>query len=101
MGDCPTSAAISEALADDPAEGFDGALGIVDPVGGAVGIPEIEFGQIAMKMLVATMLIDALHAPLENREITFDGIGMDRAVVIIDILIGTVPGWCRVPQNGT
>ena len=33
---------------------------------------EIVFSQVAMQMLFATVLIDALHAAFENREIAFD-----------------------------
>ena len=37
---------------------------------------EIELGQIAIKMLLVHMLIDADHASLEDGEKTFQGIGM-------------------------
>lgn len=37
-----------------------------------VGVPEIELSQIAMKMLLAAVLIDTLHTALEDAEAAFD-----------------------------
>ena len=46
---------------------------MLDPV----VIAEIEFRQIAVKVLLVAMLVDALHAALENREYALDGIGVN------------------------
>ena len=46
----------------------------------AVAIAEIEFAKIAVQMLLAAMLIDALHAALEDRKVAFDGVGVDGRV---------------------
>jgi len=45
-----------------------------------------------MQVLLATMLIDALHATLEDREITLDRVAVDRAVGQIDVLALAVAG---------
>jgi hypothetical protein len=37
----------------------------------AVIVAKVEFGEIAMQMFLAAMLIDAAHAALENREVAF------------------------------
>ncbi len=42
-------------------------------------------------MLFAAMLIDALHAPLEDGEESFDGVGVDGRVEPRDILTSTMP----------
>ena len=38
---------------------------------------EIELGKVAVKMLFAAVLIDALHAALEDRVEAFDGVRCD------------------------
>lgn len=45
----------------------------------AVVISEIKFGKVAVQMGFAAMLINTLHAAFENREITFNRVGMDEA----------------------
>ena len=45
-----------------------------------------------MQVLLSAMLIDALHAPLEDREIALNRVGMDRAVVTVDIFALAVTG---------
>jgi hypothetical protein len=39
---------------------------IVTAKADAVGITEIKFAQVAVQVLLAAMLVDALHAALEN-----------------------------------
>jgi hypothetical protein len=41
----------------------------------AVIVTEIVFGEISMQMFLAAMLINATHAPLEDREVALNGIG--------------------------
>jgi hypothetical protein len=43
----------------------------------AIGIAEIKLGEIAVQVTFATMLIDALHAALEDAEITFNRVRMN------------------------
>ncbi len=52
-----------------------GALDILNAYCGAIVVTEIEFRQIAVQVLLGTMLIDAAHSALENREVAFDRIG--------------------------
>jgi hypothetical protein len=56
---------VCEALANDAFEGFVRPLAIIEAVGNAVVIPDLKFGEIPMQMLLATMLINALHAHLK------------------------------------
>src|ERR1700681_1766461 len=72
-----TSGAVRQALADDSFERALGALHIVHAEPHAVAIPEIEFRQVAVQVLLGAMLIHALHATLEDRIEAFDRIGGD------------------------
>jgi hypothetical protein len=63
---------------------------IIATQGFPIVIPELIFRQIAMQMLFTTMLIDALHATLENAEIALNRVAVDRWHFIIDILTGAV-----------
>src|SRR5205823_6419365 len=49
----------------------------------AIGIAEVEFRQVAVQMLLATMLVNADHAALEDRVEAFDGIGVNSALALI------------------
>ena len=84
---------VGEALADRTLNGAGSAARTVDHKRGTVGITEIELGKVAVQMLLAAVLIDALHAALEDREATLDGVGIDIATAIfpdrvIDGLVG-------------
>lgn len=57
---------IGEALPCSSLDREAGALGIIDPELDAVGIAEIELGEIAVKVLLAAMLIDASHSAFED-----------------------------------
>jgi len=46
---------------------------ILDAKPGTVSIAEIELGQIAVQVLLAAMLVDALHAAFEDRVIALNG----------------------------
>ena len=56
---------------------------VADPVGDAVVTAELELGQVAVKVLLTAMLVDALPPALEDREIAFDGVGMGFAAAIL------------------
>ena len=60
-----------------------GALGVTYFQGGAVIVTEIKFGQIAMQMGFAAMLIDAFHATLEHAPNVFDSVGVNVATNIL------------------
>ena len=55
-----------------------GALGIVHAERDAVVVAEIKLRKIAVQVLLAAVLIDAAHAALEDREIVFNRVGVDR-----------------------
>jgi len=40
-------------------------------------VSEIELGQVAVQVLLRAMLIEALHAALEQAEIALNGVGVD------------------------
>src|SRR6267378_6987109 len=46
---------------------------IFDAKGLAVAIPEIEFGEVAVQVIMATVLINTFHPSLEDREESLDG----------------------------
>ena len=58
----------------------DNAYAFTDPV----GVAEIEFGEVAVQMGFADVLVNAVDAALQDREITFGGVGVD---VLPDILL--------------
>ena len=62
---------ISNALAFAAANSKHGALLIIVTKRNAVIVPEIKFREIAVQMLLAAMLVHALHAALEDREVAF------------------------------
>src|SRR5207248_11749774 len=59
-----------------------------------IGIAEIELRQVAVQVLLGAMLINALHAALEDRIEAFDGIGMNGALALVPdvFLIGVTNG---------
>src|SRR5579872_3903845 len=65
---------ISETLAGRALDRQRSALRVLNSKSRAVGIAEIKFVQIALQMLLPAMLVDALHAALEDREITLNGV---------------------------
>jgi hypothetical protein len=76
---------MGEALADDTGKCGDGAVGIIAAERSAIIIPELIFGQIAVQMLLATVLIDTLHAALEDAEIALHGVAVDAAILKVHI----------------
>jgi len=43
----------------------------------AVIVPEIELHKIPMQMLLFAVLISAAHSAFENREVAFNGVGVN------------------------
>jgi len=62
--------AIARALVTRP-------LLILDSIGRTVVVAELELGHIAVQVALATMLVHALHAALEDREVAFDRVRGD------------------------
>jgi hypothetical protein len=50
-------------------------------------VAEVKFLQLAVKVLLAAMLIDALHAAFENAEVAFNGVGVN---VAANVFLGAV-----------
>jgi len=65
------------------------ALGIVNPQFGAVAVPEAEFIQVALEVLLAAVLVNPDHAALEDAEGSLDGVGCH---VAAGVLLGAVVG---------
>lgn len=55
-------------------------------------IPKLELSKVAVKVLPAAVMIDALHAALEDGERALNGVGVDRAVVAVDVAAEAVKG---------
>ena len=66
---------VREALANDALQQFTCSLLVIYLKGDAVVVAEVEFGQIAVQVFTAAMLINAVHAALEDTEKAFNGIG--------------------------
>src|SRR4051812_43585719 len=79
----PVSCLIGEAPAYDAPERFDAAVATVEAVDGTEAVTEIVLRQTPVKVLLRAMQIDTAHAPLEDAEIAFDGVGVD---VVADVL---------------
>src|SRR5208282_220723 len=76
---CP----VFEALADDTLDHTRGTLYVIYAQPNAIAIAEIELRQIAVQMLLATVLVDALHAALEDRVVALNRIGADYPFALI------------------
>src|SRR5690606_3596341 len=87
-----TSCLIGKTLADDALQQPVGALGVFDTKSRPVVIAELVFGQIAVQMLFVTVLIDALHAALEDAEISLNGVAVDAAILKVHIFAASMIG---------
>lgn len=81
------SGAISQALPDNAFQSQLGTLYVIYADTDTIVITEIKLRDIAVKMPLFAMLIDAFHAALKNRKIALNGIGMH---VVADPFIGLV-----------
>jgi hypothetical protein len=73
---------IGQTLAGETAKGLAATLPIIAAVRDPVVVAELELRDIPMQMLLGAMLIDALHAALEDREAAFNRVGMNAATAI-------------------
>lgn len=78
---------IGQPLADNAANGNERALVIIHSGRNPVRVTEIEFCQIAVQMLLATMLVDPAHAALEDRKEALDRV---RVCIAPDVLTNAV-----------
>jgi len=76
------SRSIGEPLTLGRLQGNAGTAHVINFKFGAGVLAEIKFGQIAVKVLLATMLVNADHAALEHAEKAFKGIGVNLAAVL-------------------
>lgn len=68
---------IRKAATHDAPQRLPGALAVVNAIGDAVVVAELELGNVAVKVLLATVLIDTLHPALEDAEIPFHRVAVD------------------------
>src|SRR5437762_13175368 len=69
-----------------------GAVLIFDAERLAIAIAEIEFSKVAVQVIVPAVLVDALHSALEDREESFDGVGVHAPVSLRNVLLEHVAG---------
>jgi hypothetical protein len=93
-----TRSSVSKPLALDANRRSIGAHQIVAAERNARAAAKVKFGKVTMKVLLAAVLIGALHPPLENRVVALDRVCADNALTLADVLIvGARPchGWQR------
>lgn len=78
-----TNPPIGKALAADLGQGSIATLNVAKVECDTVIVAEVKFRQIAVKVLLGAMLIDALHAAFEDAEIAFNRVGMNRATNVL------------------
>lgn len=72
----PSSRSIGQSPANNTTKGAFRAIFVFNNEYRSVAVPEIILRQISVQMFFAAMLIDALHAALEDRDEAFDGVGV-------------------------
>lgn len=83
----PTNCSISEPFALSATQDAAGAGQIVVSRPDPVGVAEIEFCQIPMQVGFGDVLIDAIDAAFQDREVPLNGVGVH---VSTDVLLGAV-----------
>jgi hypothetical protein len=81
------SRSIGEPLSDDTPERAIGPLYVINSERNPLVVAEVELAQIPLQMLLADVMIDAIDAAFQDREISLDRVGVG---VATDIL------FCRV-----
>jgi hypothetical protein len=71
-----TSLPVGKPLSDHALQSAFGPLYVIAAKPNAVSITEIELRKIPMQMLFLAVLVDALHAALEDRKVAFHGVGV-------------------------
>jgi hypothetical protein len=100
LGSGVISPPIGETLPDNPLERFSGALAILNPKRRALVVSEIEFGQIALQVLLADVVIRPRNAALKDREVAFDRIGVGIAPdVFADTVVDRLMAGEIRPEN--
>src|SRR2546422_25263 len=83
FGPLVTSRSIGQSLSSNAHQSEIGTGNVIDAKLDAVAITEIEFCQIPMQVSLGAMLIDTLHAALEDRIIALDGVGGDEVFAFV------------------
>lgn len=65
---------MGDAFADHTAHSLHGPLRIADIEHGALVVPEIELGKVPLQILRADMMVHAVDAAIQDREIALDGV---------------------------
>src|SRR6516162_1517491 len=91
----PMSRSVGEPLADYAAQRPVRALLIVNAETDSVAVAEIEFGEIAMKVLLADVLIDAINSALQDREIILGSIGRGISANVFLLRVIDGPVTCK------
>ena len=77
---------IREPLTFNAKQGRFCSANIVNTEPDTVVVAELELGQVAAQVFLVAVLIDALHATLEQAEVAFDSVGVDRGILKRDVL---------------
>ena len=78
---------VGEALTADAFCNVGNSFRVTHSQGRPVIVPEIKFREIAMQVLLATMLVNALHSPFEDRKHAFNRIGVNVTANILPVRV--------------
>jgi hypothetical protein len=79
---------IGEALPNDAGQRAFRALRIIYVEADAIAIADVKFREVAVKVLLLAVLVNAFHAALENRVIAFNSVSVDfHAAFVISVAI--------------
>lgn len=81
------SRSIGQPSANDTTKGAFGTIFIFDAKGRTVAVPEIILCKISVQMIFVAMRVNAFHTPLEDGEVAFDGIGVDRPAPVFALVV--------------
>ena len=91
MAGLSVSRSMGQPLTHDTANHTLSALNIVDTKSDAVAVPEAKFAEITVQVVLGAVLVYSLHAALENREVSLNGVGMSESAH--PFLCGMVDGF--------
>ena len=98
---CRVRLPIGDTLSDNAAKRLLRAHVIVIAGALTVRVAELELRNVAVKVLLGAMLVDTLHAALEDRKRALNRVRVDRRVFVIDVLAGTVAGEAMAGEDAT
>ena len=79
---------VSQPLANSTFERPVGPIRIVHAQLHPVVVPKVELREVAVQVLLAAVLVGALHAALEDGEVALDGVGVDDAAHVLALAVG-------------